>query len=264
MAVYAAQVDRMDQQIGRVLQALRRLGKYEDTLILFFSDNGGCAETMREGGWTQFYPDTLADGRKVVLGNRPGLTPGGPTTFMSYDLPWANASNTPFRLFKHYVHEGGISTPLLAQWPAMIPPGGIDHTPCHAIDILPTLLEAAGVASPRELTGRSVQAPDGESLLSRLYGRRWQREQALCWEHEGNCAVREDQLKLVRRYGGDWELYDLETDRTELRDLAQGNRRLIARLAKQHEQWGTRVGVIDWKQQLPKVQAAWNLKEIHG
>lgn len=265
MAVYAAQVDRMDQQIGRVLQTLRRLGKYDDTLILFFSDNGGCAETMREGGWTQFYPDTLADGRKVVLGNRPGLAPGGATTFMSYDLPWANASNTPFRLFKHYVHEGGIATPLLVQWPAAIAAGGVDHTPCHAIDILPTLLEAAGVASPGEYAGRKVQTPDGESLLPRLRGRRWQREQALNWEHEGNCAVREDQLKLVRRYGSDWELYDMERDRTELRNLAtKGNRRLISRLARQHEQWGARVGVVDWKEQLPKVQAAWNLKEVQG
>jgi arylsulfatase len=265
MAVYAAQVDRMDQQIGRVLQTLRRLGKYDDTLILFFSDNGGCAETMREGGWTQFYPDTLADGRKVVLGNRPGLTPGGATTFMSYDLPWANASNTPFRLFKHYVHEGGIATPLLVQWPTAIAAGGVDHTPCHAIDILPTLLEAAGVTSPAEYAGRKVQLPDGESLLPRLRGRRWQREQALYWEHEGNCAVREDQLKLVRRYGSEWELYDMERDRVELRNLAgRGNRRLISRLARQHEQWGTRVGVVDWKEQLPKVQAAWNLEEVHG
>ena len=265
MAVYAAQIDRMDQQIGRVLQTLRRLGKYDDTLILFFSDNGGCAETMREGGWTQFYPDTLADGRKMVLGNRPGLEPGGPTTFMSYDLPWANASNTPFRLFKHYVHEGGISTPLLVQWPAAIAPGGIDHTPCHAIDLLPTLLDAAGVASPGELAGRKVQAPDGESLLPRLLGRRWQREQALYWEHEGNCAVRQDQLKLVRRYGGDWELYDMERDRVELQDLAgRGNRRLVARLARQHAEWAQRVGVVDWSVQLPKIQAAWNLKEVHG
>lgn len=264
MAVYAAQVDRMDQQIGRVLEALRRLGRYDDTIVLFFSDNGGCAETMREGGWTQFYPDTLADGRKVVLGNRPGLTPGGATTFMSYDLPWANASNTPFRLFKHYVHEGGISTPLAVQWPAHIVPRGIDHTPLHAIDILPTLLDAAGITPPTDLIGRRVQRPDGESFLPLLRGRRWQRDSALCWEHEGNCAIRDDQLKLVRKFGGPWELYDLERDRTELNDLARGNRRLVARLESEYGRWASRVGVVDWAEQQPKIQRAWNLQDLRG
>jgi arylsulfatase len=115
------------------------------------------------------------------------------------------------------------------------------------------------------MEGRKVQALDGESLLPRLLGRRWQREQALYWEHEGNCAVRDDQLKLVRRYGGDWELYDMERDRVELNDLARrGNRRLVRRLSQQHAQWAERVGVVDWKEQLPKIQAAWNLEEVHG
>jgi arylsulfatase len=183
---------------------------------------------------------------------------------MTYDLPWANASNTPFRLFKHYVHEGGISTPLLVQWPARIAAGGVDHTTCHVIDIVPTLLEAAGVAAPKASGDHAVQAPDGESLLPRLLGRRWQRDQTLYWEHEGNCAVRADQLKLVRRYGSEWELYDMEKDRTELRNLAKGNRRLVARLSRQYEEWGARVGVVDWKIQLPKIQKAWNLEEVHG
>lgn len=115
MAVYAAQVDRMDQGIGRVVAALTRLGLLEDTLILFLADNGGCAEFMAEDGWAQWYPDSLADGRRIVKGNLPSLRPGGPQTFMSYDLPWANVSNAPFRLYKHWVHEGGISTPLIAH-----------------------------------------------------------------------------------------------------------------------------------------------------
>jgi arylsulfatase A-like enzyme len=264
MAVYAAQVDRMDQQIGRVLDTLRRLGKLDDTLVLFFSDNGGCAETMRAEGWAKFYPDTTQDGRKITLGNDPGLTPGGPTTFMSYDLPWANASNTPFRLFKHFVHEGGISTPLAVQWPAVMRPGGIDHTPCHAIDILPTILDAAGIVAARELQGRTVQLPDGESLMPLLLGRRWKRQQAMAWEHEGNRALRADHLKLVRRFEGDWELYDMEVDRTELRNLAPRNRRLVDRLARQHAQWSQSVGVIDWTVQQPKLKAAWGLQDIRG
>jgi arylsulfatase len=264
MAVYAAQVDRMDQQIGRVLDTLRRLGRLDDTLVLFFSDNGGCAETMRTDGWAKFYPDTTADGRKVTLGNTPDLAPGGPTTFMSYDLPWANASNTPFRLFKHFVHEGGISTPLAVQWPAVLPRGGIDHTPCHAIDILPTILDAAGIVAPTELNGHPVQLPDGESLLPLLRGKRWRRQRALHWEHEGNSALREDTLKLVRRFERDWELYDMEADRTELHDLAPRNRRLVARMAGRYEQWAQRTGVIDWRIQQPKLKAAWGIEDIHG
>ena len=264
MAVYAAQVDRMDQQIGRVLQTLKRLGKYDDTLVLFFSDNGGCAEAMREGGWTQFYPDKTRDGRQIILGNRPGLNPGSATTFQSYDLPWANASNTPFRLFKHFVHEGGISTPLAVQWPALLAPSGINHTACHAIDILPTILDAAGVAVPSELGGHAVRPIDGESLLPLLRGKRWQREQAIHWEHEGNCALRDDNLKLVRKYEGDWELYDMEADRTELHDLAPRNKRLVARMARAHQRWADDIGVIDWGIQGPKVKAAWGMKDLKG
>ena len=111
MAAYAAMVDRMDQSLGRLLAALKRLGQYDDTLILFLSDNGGCAEFMAEDGWAKFFPDVTNDGRKITMGNRPNLRPGGALTYQSYDLPWANVSNAPFRLFKHYVHEGGISTP---------------------------------------------------------------------------------------------------------------------------------------------------------
>jgi arylsulfatase len=183
---------------------------------------------------------------------------------MSYDLPWANASNTPFRLFKHFVHEGGISTPLALQWPAQFGPGGINHTPCHAIDILPTILDAADVAPPAELAGRPLRTIDGESLLPLLRGRRWQREQALHWEHEGNCALRQDNLKLVRQYQGDWELYDLERDRTELRNLAPRNRSMVGRMARDYQQWADRVGVVDWNVQLPKLQKAWGMKDIKG
>lgn len=118
MAVYAAMVDRMDQSIGRVVETLKRLGQYEDTVIMFLSDNGGCAEFMAEDGWAKFMPDVHNDGRRIEMGNRPSLRPGGPLTYMSYDLPWANVSNAPFRSFKHWVHEGGISTPLVVHGPA--------------------------------------------------------------------------------------------------------------------------------------------------
>ena len=114
-ATYAAMVDHMDQSIGQLVDSLKQNGQYENTLILFLSDNGGCAEFMAEDGWAQFFPDTTQDGQEITMGNVPGLRPGGELTYQSYDKPWANVSNSPFRLFKHYVHEGGISTPLIAH-----------------------------------------------------------------------------------------------------------------------------------------------------
>jgi arylsulfatase len=264
MAVFAAMIDRMDQNIGRVLQRLRRHGVHDDTFILFLSDNGGCAEFMAEDGWAKFMPDIHNDGRRIEMGNRPSLRPGGPLTYMSYDLPWANVSNTPFRLFKHWVHEGGISTPLLAQWPARFRPGGVAHAPAHVVDILPTILEAAGVAYPPELGGHAIQPSDGESFLPLLDGRAWQRQQPIYWEHEGNAAVRVGDFKLVRRYRGDWELYDMERDRTELDNLAGRNAPLEARLKRDYQGWAEATGVEDWDRLLPKLMKLWQMDDIHG
>ena len=264
MAVYAAMLDRMDQQIGRVLQTLRRLGQYENTMVLFLSDNGGCAELMREDGWAKFYPDVTNDGKKITLGNRPNLRPGGAQTYMSYDLPWANVSNTPFRMFKHWVHEGGISTPLIVQWPARLPGGGVAHAASHVVDILPTLLEAAGVGYPSELGGAAIQRPDGESFMGLLEGKPWARQQPIYWEHEGNCAVRFGNLKLVRRFNEPWELYDMEVDRTELHDLSEHNKTLVDTLAREFAAWAQSVGVIDWDVLRPRLLRAWGMTDTHG
>jgi arylsulfatase A-like enzyme len=264
MGVYAAMIDRMDQQIGRVLDALRRFGQYDDTLVLFLSDNGGCAELMREDGWAKFYPDITNDGKKITLGNRPDILPGSSQTYMSYELPWANVSNTPFRLFKHWVHEGGIATPLLVQWPARFASGGVAHQPCHVVDILPTILEVAGAAYPSELGGHPLQSLDGESLLPLMEGHRWTRARPIFWEHEGNAAVREENFKLVRKFNQPWELYDMEVDRTELHDLSHGNRRIMGRLLAEYEKWAESVGVVDWNIQQPKLLDAWKMKDEHG
>jgi arylsulfatase len=264
MAVYAAMIDRMDQAIGRVVAALRRLGQLDDTLILFLSDNGGCAEFMAEDGWVKFWPDRVADGRQILMGNRPGLRPGGPLTFMSYDLPWANVSNAPFRLFKHWVHEGGISTPLLAHWPRRIVPGGIAHAPAHVVDLLPTILAATGITYPTEVGGLPIQPFDGENLLPLLEGADWQRERPIFWEHEGNAAVRLGNWKLVRKYGGAWELYDMERDRTELDDLAERNRPKRESLAREYDAWAEAVGVLDWTVARKRLLAAWEMADEHG
>lgn len=264
MATYAAMIDRLDQSIGRVMAALKRLGQHEDTLILFLSDNGGCAEFMAEDGWAKFMPDIHNDGRKIEMGNRPSLRPGGPLTYMSYDLPWANVSNAPFRLFKHWVHEGGISTPMIAYWPKRIAAPRVVHTPCHVIDVLPTILEAAGVRYPAELGGAAIQPVDGESLMPLIEGRDWSRERPLFWEHEGNCAVRIGNFKLVRQFGKDWELYDMERDRTELDDLVGGNAPLTRRLTRDYEAWAEEAGVMDWNVALPRLLRAWEMDDAHG
>jgi arylsulfatase A-like enzyme len=264
MAVYAAMIDRLDQNIGRLTQRLNDLGILDDTLILFLSDNGGCAEFMAEDGWGKYYPDRHNDGRKIDIGNRPSLRPGGPTTFMSYDLPWANVSNAPFRLFKHWVHEGGISTPLIAHWPARLRQPTIAHAPCHVIDILPTILAATGVGYPSELGGEAIQPMDGEDLLPLLEGRAWERDRPLFWEHEGNCAVRIGNFKLVCKFNQPWELYDMEKDRTELHDLSGRNKPLMQRLTREYEGWTQAAGVEDWNRLGPILLKAWQLDDVHG
>ncbi len=246
MAVYAAQVDRMDQGVGRVVDKLRALGQLDNTLILFLSDNGGCAEFLAEDGGVQRYAYHTADGKPIRVGNIRGLRPGGPDTFMSYDLPWANASNTPFRLYKHWVHEGGIATPFIVHWPAVIQKSTLVHEPCHVIDIMATCLDAAGVPYPRTHQGHTIQPLEGESLLPLLEGRPWSRQRPIFWEHEGNRAVRLGEWKLDSKFPGDWELYNMDEDRTELNDLAAKNRPRAQRLAAQYQDWAARCGVRPW------------------
>lgn len=264
MAAYAAMVDRMDQSIGRLVAALKRLGQYEDTLILFLSDNGGCAEFMAEDGWAKFFPNVTHDGQRITMGNIPGLRPGGALTYQSYDRPWANVSNAPFRLFKHYVHEGGISTPLIAHWPKCTTGPHIGHEPCHVVDVLPTILEATGASRLSELGGHPIQPLQGESFLDQLMGKEWQREAPIYFEHEGNCAIREGQFKLVRRHGHPWELYDMDADRTELNDLTGKGGVSETELQKSYESWATKTGVLPWEQALPKLLAVWGLESVDG
>ena len=264
MAAYAAMVDRMDQSIGRFIAALKRMGQYENTLILFLSDNGGCAELMAEDGWVKFFPDKTHDGRQIAMGNIEGLAPGGPLTYQSYDRPWANVSNAPFRLYKHYVHEGGISTPLVVHWPARLPGKVVAHEPAHVVDVLPTILEATGAAPLSELGGHAIQPLQGESFLALAEGRSWQREQPILFEHEGNCAIRSGQFKLVRQHGQAWELYDMDADRTELNDLAGRNAPAEAELKALYEDWAQKTGVLAWEDALPKLLAAWDMETAEG
>jgi arylsulfatase len=163
---------------------------------------------------------------------------------MSYDLPWANASNSPFRLFKRWTHEGGISTPL--SWLDKIKKPAIIHDPTHIIDIAAICIDVAGAAYPHELNGKSITPMEGESFLSVVDESRWNRQNPIFWEHEGSRAVRAGQWKLVSEVGGQWELYDMDEDRTELDDLAETNRPKAEELARLYDVWAERNGVMRW------------------
>jgi arylsulfatase A-like enzyme len=255
MAVYAAQIDRMDQNVGKIVRALEEQGVAQDTLIMFLSDNGGCAEFLREDGRHSSAPPLTRDGRPVKIGNIKGLMPGPADTYMSYDLPWANASNTPFRLYKHWVHEGGIATPFIAYWPGTVPENRLAHAPCNLIDIMATCLDAAGATYPRQHGGREIQPPEGESLLPLLHDQAWSRERPICWEHEGNRAVRQGKWKLVSKFPGPWELYDMERDRTELHDLTAEHPEKATELSRIWDVWAQRVGVVPWEEIRPPRRA---------
>lgn len=254
MAVYAAQVALMDAGVGQVLETLDDLGIAEDTVVMFLSDNGGCAEYLAEDGWARFYAGQTREGGDVVLGNRTDLRPGDAATFMSYDAGWSNLSNAPFRLHKRFVHEGGISTPFILRWPGQATAGAITHAQAHVIDLMPTCLDIAGAAPLAERAGLPAPACDGESLLPCLAGQDWNRVRPLCWEHQGNAAIRSGEWKLVRTFGAEWELYNMDDDRTELHDLAEGNGAIRDRLLADYGLWATRCGVRDWAELAPVFQ----------
>jgi arylsulfatase A-like enzyme len=232
MAVYAAQVDRMDRGIGRVLDQIRRSEQWDNTVILFLADNGGCAEIN-------------IGSEKQALNPKPGPA----DSFTSYRQPWANASNTPFRWWKQLVHEGGIATPLIAHWPkARGRSNRLVHTPGHVIDIMPTALNLAGAGFPAEFQGRRMQAMEGRSVVPALQGDRLAPLGEICWEHQGHRAIRRDDWKLVSRFQGDWELYNLKEDRTELNDLSAADPALRQELIAAWTRWAARCGVQPWDQ----------------
>jgi len=247
MEVYAAQVDRMDQGVGRVLATLERLGRLDDTLVVFLSDNGGCAEELDRDFVTAFVPlqDRTREGEPVTPGNVPGLVPGSEATYMSYGRSWAHLSNTPFREYKHWVHEGGIATPLVARWPRGLgaEPGSLHRSPHQLVDVLPTLLEAAGASYPTQRDGVAVPPVEGRSMLPGLHSETTD-EADLFWEHEGNSAVRSGRWKLVRKHGQDWELYAIERDRAEQHDLATEHPDVVDDLVSRYDAWAERCGVI--------------------
>jgi len=228
MAVYAAQIDRLDLGIGRILQKLREIGAEDNTLVLFLADNGGCAEIVDQG--------------------EPGVLPGLPDSFLSYGIPWANASNTPFRLYKRWVHEGGVASPFIARWPSVIKQKNtLTHETGHLIDIMATAVDISGAKYP----GAPILPMEGRSLLPVFQGKSIG-DRKLYWEHMGNRAALEGKWKLVSRDPGDWELYDLEADRTEMNDLAARMPDKAKRLISDYTAWADRCGVAPWEEVRPK------------
>ncbi|MCS5538963.1 MAG: arylsulfatase [Roseibacillus sp.] len=235
MALYSAIIDRMDQNIGRIVEKLKSAGRLETTLILFMVDNGVPGTGVHD--WRGLFaksgkhPETRVD-NYAEWGRRGGWS-------SSSGRGWANLSNAPFRMYKRYTHEGGVATPLIVHWPDEVKSRGeLRHAPGHLIDIAPTCLATAGLAA---------KGMEGESLLPVFAGDKKQ-ERTLFWEHEGNRAVRRGNYKLVAIHDTPWELYDMGRDRSELNDLSSAMPGKVKELQRAYEAWARRVGAKPWNE----------------
>ena len=221
MAVYAAMIERMDYGIGLVFTKLKEIGRWENSLVLFLSDNGGCSET----------PDTTPD-----------IPPGPMEGYRALGPAWANASNTPYRKYKSTDYEGGNCTPFIAHWPAVIKPGQITDQVGHIIDILPTFMDITGAAYPDQIDGRKLKRPIGKSLLPIFKSKKRKPHDILYWQFGRGKAIRMDNFKLVKYGDSDWELYDMAKDRTELNNLAARFPEKTEKMSQMWEKWRANVG----------------------
>ncbi len=263
MEVYAAMIDNMDQGIGRIVEALKETGQYENTLILFMQDNGGCAENYGRKGIGRERADKPEFEPLAADYLQPDMTPkqnragyavregkgsmaGPDDTAIGYGQGWASVSNTPFREYKHWTHEGGISTPLIAHWPNRIKRHGeLERTPGHLVDVMATCVDISGVTYPSTAhNGNAIKPMEGKSLVPVFEGRELERE-AIYWEHEGNRAVRMGDMKLVAKgRQGDWELYNIARDRSEQNDLAKSQPETVEKMAAMWQAYAERADVL--------------------
>ena len=253
MSVYAGMITGMDRNIGRLVADLRASGQLDNTLIFFLSDNGACAEwepfgfemaaTLSPEPGTGLNQGTQALPNKLYQGEElPRM--GGPGSRPSYGSGWANACNTPWRLYKHYDHEGGISSPFIVHWPAGVKAKGEFRPQVgHLIDLMATCIDVAGAKYPAELDGHKILPLEGLSLTPAFANQPLAREY-LAWEHEGNRAVREGKWKLVALAGAPWELYDMEVDRVEMHDLAPSEPQRVREMSAKWEAWAQRTHVL--------------------
>ncbi len=263
MEVYAAMIDSMDQGIGRIVESLKDTGQFENTLICFFQDNGGCAENYGRGGigkprrtgptlpvlpadylQPDMTPKQTRDGFPIRTGK--GAMAGPADTAIGYGRGWATVSNTPFREYKHWTHEGGISTPLIAHWPDTIKRHGeLESTPGHLIDLMATAVAVADANYPKTFHhGETIKPMEGKSLVPAFLGQGIERE-AIYWEHEGNRAIRRGDYKLVAKGArGPWELYNIANDRSEQNDLSREQPDLAKELADMWQVYAERANVL--------------------
>jgi arylsulfatase A-like enzyme len=254
MEVYAAQIDCMDQGIGRIVAKLREAGQLDNTIIIFLADNGGCAEGISRASKVSIaHPRRgsgraeTKEGRPVRFGNVPDIMPGPEDTYASYGAAWANLSNTPFRKFKHWTHEGGIATPFIVHWPAGISTkGGIIHKPAQLTDVMPTILAITGASYPAEVNGQKILPVEGTSMVP-LFHDQPNGKGMIFLEHEGNGAVIDGTWKLVRDFPGPWELHDMTADRSELHDVAKQFPDQAKKMEQAYDAWANRCGVIQWE-----------------
>lgn len=231
MAIYAAQIDCMDQGVGRIIKALKETGQYDNTFIIFLSDNGACAEFIDR-----------TKGPIEELGTN--------KSYESYRINWANASNTPFKLYKHWVHEGGISAPCVVSWPKHLAhPGTIINTPTHIMDVMPTFMELSGATYPTTFNGKDIHPLLGRSFIPLLKGNVMP-DRTIFWEHEANRAVRTNEWKLVSKgkttppYTTPWELYNMANDRAETNNLAAKYPDRVKDMAAQWDKWAAANNVL--------------------
>jgi arylsulfatase len=225
MATYAAMIDCVDQNMGKIVRELKKLDEFENTLIMFLCDNGGSAEPSKLG---------LNKGKGVI---------GTAESFAYYGKSWANVSDAPFRKYKSNLHEGGIATPFVAHWPAGIPAarqGKIFREPAHVIDLMATCVDLAGATYPETFKDQPIHPMDGTSLRPAFEGRTLSRKTPLFSEYAGNRAVRDGKWKLVADKGKKWELYDMEADRTELNNLAAKMPNKVKALSALYDTWAKR------------------------
>ncbi|MDF9798978.1 arylsulfatase A-like enzyme [Catalinimonas alkaloidigena] len=221
MATYAGMIDRLDQQIGLLLDQLDELGIAENTLIMFMSDNGGCP---------------------FDANHAPVVAAGSAESARTYDTEWAQASNTPFRKYKQWIHEGGISSPMIIRWPEKVEANSISESPGQIVDIMPTLIEVAGTSYPEGYQGRELLPLEGVSLLPIFEGASLSREKPMYWEYRGSRAIRDGNWKLVGERGRGWELYDLAKDRSEMNNVAEQFPKRVSDMVLTYDQWGERIG----------------------
>ncbi len=262
MEVYAAQIECMDRGIGRIVECLKKNRQLDNTIIMFMADNGGCAEVIGEAMTQTERPSARCktrDGRPVIAGPNQDIMAGPEDTYQCYGPEWANLSNTPFRLYKHWTHEGGISTPFIVHWPEGIDAQGeMRDQHCYLPDVMKTVLDATGAEYPDSYNGNTIDPAEGESMIPAFAGESMP-ERMMFWEHEGNAAVRKGKWKLVKNFNaslcgnnpywgderGDWELYDSEIDRTEMCNLVTKYPKLVQEMQSAWNEWAIRCKVID-------------------